>query len=394
MNVINTISDKYFSFNGVNYARIYQPLAFGTRGVGIYNIYDTRQQLTNSEDFTEYTVNGNTYLSQSELIGALLLVTYRPADGGGGGGTDAIWGTITGNIEDQSDLQNELDGKEDIFSKNTAFNKNFGTTSGTVAEGNHLHSGVYEPVFSKNTGFNKNFGTSAGTVSEGNHTHTFAQITSKPTTLSGYGITDAYTKTQSDANYLGKTAKASDSDKLDNLDSSQFLRSDQSDTMTGNLTVTGGGVFGTSTYTNGGTTSTELGVKRTVNSVEERAVLAVNGSNGSALFQSSKGGYIELASGNGSGGLRYYNGTAYNKIWHEGNDGVGSGLDADLLRGVHWGNINTNVSTTGTVTASGHKTATWEIKEVGGNLEFHKNGVKKAQINSDGRITAAEFFEE
>lgn len=32
-------------------------------------------------------------------------------------------------------------------------------------------SGVYEPIFSKNTGFNKNFGTSAGTVSEGNHNH-------------------------------------------------------------------------------------------------------------------------------------------------------------------------------------------------------------------------------
>lgn len=66
-----------------------------------------------------------------------------------------------------------------------------GTTDTTVALGNHLHTGVYEPVFIKNTAFNKNFGTSAGTVSEGNHTHTFASLTSKPTTLSGYGITDA-----------------------------------------------------------------------------------------------------------------------------------------------------------------------------------------------------------
>ena len=66
-----------------------------------------------------------------------------------------------------------------------------GTTETTVALGNHLHTGVYEPSFTKNTAFNKNFGTSAGTVSEGNHTHTFASITSKPTTLSGYGITDA-----------------------------------------------------------------------------------------------------------------------------------------------------------------------------------------------------------
>lgn len=62
----------------------------------------------------------------------------------------------------------------------------------------HNHSGVYEPVFTKNTAFNKNFGTTAGTVAEGNHTHTFASLTSKPTTLAGYGITDAYTKIEVD----------------------------------------------------------------------------------------------------------------------------------------------------------------------------------------------------
>ncbi len=34
-------------------------------------------------------------------------------------------------------------------------------------------------------------GTTAGTVAAGDHTHTFAQITSPPTTIAGYGITDA-----------------------------------------------------------------------------------------------------------------------------------------------------------------------------------------------------------
>lgn len=70
-----------------------------------------------------------------------------------------------------------------IDPKRSAFNKNFGSTAGTVAEGNHNHdydyadinhnhSGVYEPVINpKNTAFNKNFGTTAGTVAEGNHTH-------------------------------------------------------------------------------------------------------------------------------------------------------------------------------------------------------------------------------
>lgn len=60
---------------------------------------------------------------------------------------------------------------EVAFSKNSAFNQDFGTSGMTVAYGNHTHAGVYEPVFSKNTAFNKNLGTSGGTVSEGNHLH-------------------------------------------------------------------------------------------------------------------------------------------------------------------------------------------------------------------------------
>lgn len=69
-------------------------------------------------------------------------------------------------------LQAALDGKEPVFSKNTAFNKDFGTAAGTVAEGNHNHDGVYEPIIgAKGTAFNKNFGATAGTVAEGNHNH-------------------------------------------------------------------------------------------------------------------------------------------------------------------------------------------------------------------------------
>ena len=45
----------------------------------------------------------------------------------------------------------------------------------------------------------------AGNYSSAGHTHTFASLTSKPTTLSGYGITDAYTKTESDGKYATKT---------------------------------------------------------------------------------------------------------------------------------------------------------------------------------------------
>jgi len=73
-----------------------------------------------------------------------------------------------------------------------------GTVESKLSIEGHLHTGIYEPVFDKNTAFNKNFGNVAGTVSEGNHTHTFVSLTSKPTTILGYGIGDAYTKTEID----------------------------------------------------------------------------------------------------------------------------------------------------------------------------------------------------
>jgi hypothetical protein len=47
------------------------------------------------------------------------------------------------SISEVSGLQSALDSKEaNIGTKNTAFNKNFGTTAGTVSEGNHSHSGM------------------------------------------------------------------------------------------------------------------------------------------------------------------------------------------------------------------------------------------------------------
>ena len=80
-----------------------------------------------------------------------------------------------------------------INPKKTAFNKDFGTGAGQVAEGNHTHTGyanaehnhdavysnishnhnsMYEPIIAtKKTAFNKDFGSTEGTIAKGNHTH-------------------------------------------------------------------------------------------------------------------------------------------------------------------------------------------------------------------------------
>ncbi|CAM1343789.1 tail fiber domain-containing protein [Tenacibaculum amylolyticum] len=59
------------------------------------------------------------------------------------------------------------------------------------------------------------------------HSHSWNQITGKPSTfpVSSHNHDDRYyTESESDARFLGKTAKASDSDRLDGIDSSGFAR--------------------------------------------------------------------------------------------------------------------------------------------------------------------------
>lgn len=55
---------------------------------------------------------------------------------------------------------------------NNEVDANFTNLNNDKSETTHTHTGVYEPVITKNTGFNKNLGTTAGTVAEGDHTHT------------------------------------------------------------------------------------------------------------------------------------------------------------------------------------------------------------------------------
>lgn len=77
MIIVNTISEKYFSLNGLNFAKIYQPLKQGSENIGIYNVNDTRQQLLQSTSYSDISVNGVVYSSQAETIERLLEVIYE-----------------------------------------------------------------------------------------------------------------------------------------------------------------------------------------------------------------------------------------------------------------------------------------------------------------------------
>ena len=171
-------------------------------------------------------------------------------------------GSTAGFVKRTGDNSFDIDTTvyESAFSKNTAFNKNFGTAAGTVCQGNDgrlsdsrtptTHASTHatgaadaiapsdigaEPAFTKNTAHNKNFGTAAGTVCAGDD----SRLSDARTPLSHNHDDRYYTETETDTllatkaasghnhdtTYLGITAKAADSDKLDGNDSSAFALS-------------------------------------------------------------------------------------------------------------------------------------------------------------------------
>lgn len=114
-------------------------------------------------------------------------------------------------ISDVTSLQSTLDGKEPAFSKNTGFNKNFGTTAGTVTQGNDsrlsdartptAHSHAIADVTGLST-------TLAGKSDTG-HTHSISNVTGLQTALDGKqatisGATGSITYVKA-VNFAGQT---------------------------------------------------------------------------------------------------------------------------------------------------------------------------------------------
>lgn len=83
--VINTISSSIFSLNGVQYSRIFQPLAIGANNIGIYQVYDTKLQLLGPIPYDEFVIDGGAApISQSAALAALNPVLFAtPVTQGG-----------------------------------------------------------------------------------------------------------------------------------------------------------------------------------------------------------------------------------------------------------------------------------------------------------------------
>ncbi len=157
-------NDQYFLLNDVPQERGLFAISSSTTGdvFEIYNVY-TRVSLSKTS-YTNYSPDGITGYSSLQTLLNDLKVFFFPLVGGGSGGTgvqsvlgDGVSGTSTnvlltfptsteiglGNVDNTSDAnkpvstatQTALNSKEDSFTKNTAFNKDFGTSAGEVLEG-------------------------------------------------------------------------------------------------------------------------------------------------------------------------------------------------------------------------------------------------------------------
>lgn len=203
----------------------------------------------------------NTSDSSKNVLSATKLTTSRTINGVGFDGTTNI------NVVDST--------KEPAFTKNTAFNKNFGSTIGTVTQGDdarlsnarpptahtHVKANVTdfahahliadlpsyptlvslgaEASFTKNTAFNKPFGTTVGTVTEGNdvrlsdartplaHSHLIADLPPYPTTLPANGGTattlTGLTSTIAELNYVDGVTSNVQTQLNSKVDNSQVL---------------------------------------------------------------------------------------------------------------------------------------------------------------------------
>jgi len=114
-----------------------------------------------------------------------------------------------------SNIQTQLNAKEPVFSKNTAFNKNFGTASGTVCQGNDSRLSDSRAPTSHTHGNITNAGAIGSTANLAVITTTSGVLTTGtvPVASGGTGATTAATALTN----LGLTATAAELNKMDGV---------------------------------------------------------------------------------------------------------------------------------------------------------------------------------
>ena len=143
-----------------------------------------------------------------------------------------------------------------------------------------------------------------------------------------------------------------DAETLDGIDSASFLRSDTADTMTALLTMSHAGDEMIRLQDTSATGNPYISFYQST--TRAGYIQFVDSGNRLRLYNDTSDDFVDIRSG--QNGLEYnYDGTAYT-VWHSGNDGAGSGLDADTLDGQSSGAFlrsNANDSFSGELSGAG-----------------------------------------
>jgi hypothetical protein len=186
-----------------------------------------------------------------------------------------------------------------------------------------------------------------------------------------------------------------DADTLDGISSASFLRSDANDTTTGVLTLTSSTIY---PITINGSNNGKIVLQGSSNpfirwreGTTDKAYIQWN-SNGNFYFVNQETGeQVYIASG--GNGLKFVHDNTTSTVWHAGNDGSGTGLDADTLDGVQGSSYvrsdATDTLTGGTYTLSS-STDQKLILQGSSNpyIRLKEGTTEKAywQFNSDGHV--------
>ena len=169
-----------------------------------------------------------------------------------------------------------------------------------------------------------------------------------------------------------------DADTLDGISSASFVRSDASDTLTG------------ATYTLNSSTSQKI----ILQGATDPYIRFQEGTTNKAYIQWNSAGYLDLVNQetsealriqSGSNGLKFGVNDTFYKVWHELNDGAGSGLDSDLLDGVQGSSYlrsDTDDTFAGNLTVDNGTSTTLSVK-------CDNSGLALIRANGDSQGTGA-----
>ena len=186
------------------------------------------------------------------------------------------------------------------------------------------------------------------TVADDSHNHVISNVDGLQTALdaklasSSYTASDVLTKIKT----VDGSGSGLDADTLDGVQGSSFLRSDTADIATQRV------VFQANTTNNWdtiGTSTASLGSIE-INNTTGDAFMAFHIGGDYAAYFGLDNTTNDFAVGGWSMGNNQY------RVWHAGNDGSGSGLDADTVDGIQASSFlrsDANDTTTGTLTVNG-----------------------------------------